>query len=114
MSNRKRRRRRGLCVFGALLALIVAGNWWAAQLSGSDLVGTLRDDVVATGGETTGWGITPTKRGKTFVEVDVSAVQRDAAALCGKPVRAWGQLTSRHGVERTHEVFVITRLAAVK
>ena len=75
------------------------------------LTGTLHSGIVAAGGETTGWVLAGD--GQTGgVEVNVSAVEKDAKALDGKRVTVTGALVERPGVERgKRQVLVAEKIA---
>jgi hypothetical protein len=63
------------------------------------LVGTLRDDMAAIGGETSGWVLVGD--GATGgIELDVSAVQKQAREMSGQRVSVTGMMRDRKYVER--------------
>jgi hypothetical protein len=81
----------------------------------ADLTGTRTNDMVAIGGDTTGWMLMPRKAGDAPVEVDISAVLPQASALAGAVVDLWGSFTMRDYVERGKTpVFVVTRIVPTK
>lgn len=65
----------------------------------TSFTGTLRGDVAAIGGETTGWRLEGDAQTGGF-EVDVSKVRQSAKALEGKRVTITGRLTTRGYPER--------------
>ena len=64
---------------------------------GESVTGLLRNDMVAIGGDTTGWAI-DTADGR--IEVDVSAIIEQAKALAGQQVKAGGEYVQVQYVER--------------
>jgi hypothetical protein len=66
------------------------------------LEGELLGNIVAIGAETTGWAIEQAQADASVVrtEIDCVLVAKQAAALEGQRVRAWGKWEERRYVER--------------
>ena len=82
----------------------------APETEAPPFTGTLRGDVAAIGGETTGWRLEGDAQ-TGGIDVDVSKVQARAKQLDGKRVTAAGRMTTKRWVERGEtQVLVVEKL----
>ena len=70
-----------------------------ASAQPQEFTGTLENEVVAIGGETTGWRVVGDGQAGAM-DVDVTKVQADAKRLVGKRVKVRGRMTERDWPER--------------
>lgn len=77
------------------------------------LTGILRGGIAAIGGETTGWVLE--REDGSQLDVDVSAVRKDATAMEGKRVRLAGEMTRKRWVERgERDLMVVAKAEPVQ
>ncbi|MBX3359591.1 MAG: hypothetical protein KF745_14325 [Phycisphaeraceae bacterium] len=74
--------------------------------------GRLRGGIMAIGGEHTGWILQPPSDDAKPIEVDVSRVASDAAALDSMPVTIRGRLIQKKSVERGERTILVAESIA--